>query len=98
MKELEQMDQAQFLSLLALILIIVGMGKLLQSSEKITFRLVVGRAILTLAIGVGVAYSLLLVYPDMNQKVQLGIGILAGVFGEQYIELLFNRFINSKKP
>jgi hypothetical protein len=65
----------------------IGLGKLLISSEKITFRVVVGRAILGSATSL-LAGIVLYQVPNLHPMAILGLGSGRGIIGQQYLELL----------
>jgi hypothetical protein len=69
----------------------LAIGRLLASSERITFRLMVGRAlvggILSLPAGL-----LLLTVPNLNPLALVAAGAALGILGEQGVE----RWLSSK--
>ncbi|RQZ24162.1 holin [Burkholderia sp. Bp9017] len=69
---------------------LIGVAKLLVSSEQLTFRVIAGRALLGSATSM-VAGVVLLQIPDLPPLALLGIGSAFGIVGSQYIEVLLKR-------
>ncbi|MBR8084574.1 phage holin family protein [Burkholderia vietnamiensis] len=69
---------------------LIGIAKLLVSSEQLTFRVIVGRALLGSATSM-VAGVALLQIPNLDPLALLGIGSALGIVGSQYIEILLRR-------
>lgn len=69
---------------------LIGIAKLLVSSEQLTFRVIVGRALLGSATSM-VAGIVLLQIPNLDPLALLGIGSALGIVGSQYIEILLRR-------
>lgn len=69
---------------------LIGIAKLLVSSEQLTFRVVFGRALLGSATSM-VAGIALLKIPNLDPLELLGIGSALGIVGSQYIEILLRR-------
>ena len=69
---------------------LIGVAKLLVSSEQLTSRVVAGRAMLGSATSM-VAGIALLQIPDLPPLALLGIGSALGIVGSQYIEILLRR-------
>ncbi|AOK00341.1 phage holin family protein [Burkholderia vietnamiensis] len=69
---------------------LIGIAKLLVSSERLTFRVIVGRALLGSATSM-VAGIALLQIPNLDPLALLGIGSALGIVGSQYIEILLRR-------
>jgi hypothetical protein len=63
----------------------IGVAKLLVSSEEITFRVMLGRAILGSATSM-MAGVVLLQFPQMAPLPLLAVGSGLGIMGQQYIE------------
>lgn len=70
---------------LATIGALIGVGKLLVSSDKITFRVVIGRTLLGSATSL-LAGVVLWQIPNIHPLALLGIGSGLGIVGQQYIE------------
>ncbi len=75
---------------LLLIGAVIGIGKLLTSSEVLTPRLIIGRAILgsgtSMIAGVALAQ-----FPAMPLPALVGIGSALGIMGAQFIEAWLKR-------
>lgn len=69
---------------------LIGIAKLLVSSDELTFRLIAGRAVLGSATTM-VAGIALVQIPNLDPIALLGIGSALGIVGSQYIELLLRR-------
>jgi len=63
----------------------IGVAKLLTSSEQLTFRVILGRAILGSATSMIAGVALIQV-PNIPQLALLAIGSGLGIIGQQYIE------------
>ncbi len=72
---------------------LIGMGKLLVSDEKLTFRLLIGRTILGSATSL-IAGLLLLQIPDIQPLVLLGVGSALGILGSSFIEQYLKKRVN----
>ena len=82
-------------SILYLMLIggMIGMSKLLVSSEPLSVRLIIGRTILGSATSV-IAGAVLLQVPDINPLALLGIACAFGILGSTFIEEYLKKNIN----
>ncbi|OTG86498.1 holin [Acinetobacter sp. ANC 4558] len=83
-------------TILTLIIIggLIGMSKLLVSSEKITFRVLIGRTILGSASSL-IAGLVLLQIPDISPLALIGIASALGILGSTFIEEYLKK--NAKK-
>jgi hypothetical protein len=84
-----QEHEKTFLELLAMGALI-GIAKLLVSSEALTLRLILGRAVLGSATST-VAGVVLVQIPDLDPLALIALGSAFGIVGSQYIELLLKR-------
>lgn len=75
----------QFLLLLAGMGVLIGLGKLLASNERFTWRLAIGRSIISAGLAVA-AGSLLAFIPGLSQLALLGLAAASAVLGEQFLE------------
>lgn len=85
-------DQFSFRQLLAVLVgmgVIIGLGKLLASDEKFTWRLALGRAIVSAGLSVA-AGAIIAFIPGLNQMAILGLAAASAVLGEQFIEKLIH--------
>lgn len=74
---------------------IIGLGKLLVSTEELTVRLIIGRTIL----GAGsslVAGVLILQIPDVDPLALVGVGSTLGILGSSVIEAYLKSKIKFK--
>ena len=69
---------------------LIGVAKLLVSSNEITLRVVLGRAILGSATSL-LAGAVLIQLPDIPPLALLAVGSGIGIVGQQYIEQLLRR-------
>lgn len=88
-------EHEKSLAMLAIMGVMIALGKLLVSDEQLTFRLILGRAILgaatSMIAGVG-----LIQFPNLNPLALYGIGCGLGIVGAQYIEVWFKRKFRQK--
>jgi hypothetical protein len=75
---------------LAIMGALIGVAKLLVSSEELTFRVIVGRAILGSATSM-LAGAVLLQIPNIPPLALLAIGSGCGIVGQQYLERLLRK-------
>jgi hypothetical protein len=83
----EDLSLGKLLGLIGGIGLLVGLGKLLASTEKITWRLVFGRAFVSSALAVASA-SVLTFIPGISQLALIGLAAAFSVLGEQFLEKL----------
>lgn len=76
---------------LGLVGLIVGVGQLLASTEQLTTRIVVGRALSSAGLGASSA-ALLVWIPDLPITAQLGVAALIASLGTSGLERLFQRW------
>jgi hypothetical protein len=69
--------------------VLVGLGKLLASNEKFSWRLAFGRAIVSAGLAVA-AGSILAFVPGVPQLALIGLAALSSVMGEQFLEKLIH--------
>jgi hypothetical protein len=69
---------------------VIGVGKLLLSEEKLTPRVILGRAIMGSATSL-VAGVALMEIPGMQPMTLLGIGSALGILGQQYLEKILRK-------
>lgn len=84
-----------FLGLLAAIGTVVGLGKLLASEDKLTKRIVIGRAIVSGGLGAAAGASALL-FPEASPLVHYGLAATCASLGTSGIELLLARKMSAK--
>lgn len=78
-------------TLVALVTIglLVGLGKLLASQEPFSWRLAIGRSIVSAGLAVA-AGSLLAFMPGLSALAVIGLAAASAVIGEQFIEKLLH--------
>ena len=74
----------------------IGMGKLLVSSETLTVRLCLGRAILGGAT-TAIAGAALIQFPGINPLALMAIGSALGIVGAQFVELWLKKQVSKIK-
>jgi hypothetical protein len=79
----------EMLAYLAGLGVIIGLGKLLASNEKFTWRLAIGRAIVSAGLSIA-AGSILTFIPGVSQIALLGLAAASAVLGEQFLEKLIH--------
>lgn len=84
-----QFSFRQFLAVLVGMGFVIGLGKLLASNEKFTWRLAIGRAIVSSGLAVA-AGALLAFVPGMTQMAVIGLAAASSVLGEQFLEKLIH--------
>jgi hypothetical protein len=73
----------------------IAMAKALVSTEKLTWRIVLGRAILNGFTTLGAGGALIWI-SDLNMLAILGLGAFLGTLGSQFVEAQAERFIKNK--
>ena len=79
-----------FIAILAGIGAAIGLGKLLNSDEKVTPRLVIGRAIVTAGIGAAAGAGSLL-FPTASPLVLYGLAAFIASLGTSGLEMVLKR-------
>lgn len=85
----DDLSFSKLLALVATIGLVVGVGKLLLSKEKLSLRLVIGRAIVSAALAIAGAAFLAFI-PGLSQMALVGLSAALSVLGEQFLERLLN--------
>jgi len=83
-------EHEQSLYTLIVVGAMIGLGKLLASSEQLTLRLVLARTVMGSATSM-VAGIALIQFPDLNPVALLGLGSALGIIGAQALEAYFKR-------
>ncbi|MDN7676441.1 holin [Burkholderia oklahomensis] len=68
----------------------IGVAKVLVGHGQLTFRVVIGRALLGSATSM-VAGVVLMQIPELSTIALLGLGSAFGIIGSQYLEMLLRR-------
>ena len=76
--------------------LVAGLGQLLASDEKLTVRIVVGRALSSLALGAS-AGVVLVWFPDMPLEASLGFASLFASLGTSALERVMQKFLGKGK-
>jgi hypothetical protein len=85
-------EAAQGASALGLVGLIVGIGQLLASTERLTMRIVIGRALSSVGLGASSA-SILVWMPELPLAAQFGIAALIASLGTSGLEKMMQRII-----
>lgn len=88
-------EQIEYALLFAVVGITIGLGQLLASEEKLTVRIVIGRALSTAGIAVA-AGSVLVLVPDLPLIGQLGVAAGLASLGTSGLERLFQRVLSGR--
>ncbi|SEJ85363.1 hypothetical protein [Achromobacter sp. NFACC18-2] len=75
------------LGVLALVGVVIAIGKMLVSNEKFCWRLAVGRAIVSAGLAIA-AGSILAFIPGVSMLAVVGLAAASAVLGEQFLERL----------
>jgi hypothetical protein len=79
--------------ILAIAGLVAGLGTLLASTEKLTARIIVGRALSSVALGVTAA-SILVWIPGVSLMGQVGAACAIASLGTSGLERLFQRMLS----
>jgi CDP-diglyceride synthetase len=88
-------NTAQTLGWLGLAGLFVGLGQLLGSEQKLTWRIVVGRTLSSTALGISAAAFLAWI-PDLSTTALVGIACALASLGTSAIERVIQRVIGVK--
>lgn len=75
--------------------LIIGVGQLLASREKLTMRIIVGRALSSAGLG-AISPAVLVFMPNLPLVAQFGIAALFASLGTSFIEKSFQKWIGTK--
>lgn len=87
-----QEHEKTFLTLLA-IGMLIGLSRLLVSSEPLSWRLIIGRTILGGATS-SVAGLILIQFPDLHPTALIGLACALGILGSTFIEEYLKKNVN----
>ncbi len=87
-------DASKGVLTLALIGSLVGIGQLLASEDKLTLRLVIGRAITSGALGMA-AGAVIAFYPLVPFEAQIGIAAVIASLGTSALEKVLQRILGN---
>lgn len=91
----EEQQVTKTIAVLGLAGFVAGLGTLLASNEKLTMRIVIGRAISSVALGVTASLSVLW-YPDITLETKVAIACGVASLGTSGLERLYQKFWNRK--
>lgn len=83
----------KFILYLSVAGLIAGLGTLLASEEKLTPRIIIGRALSSIALGVSAA-ALLVWIPGVPLIAQIGTACGLASLGTSYLEMLVKKVIS----
>lgn len=89
----EEQQVTKTVAVLGLAGFIAGLGTLLASDERLTVRIIVGRAISSVALGVTSSITLLW-YPDITLETKVAIACGIASLGTSGLERLYQKFWN----
>jgi hypothetical protein len=89
------MTELKLIALIAGIGAILGIGQLLASTDRVTLRLAIGRAIVSGGLGL-TAGSLLLLMPEIPLVALVGVSCVVVSLGTSALETLFQRIVAKK--
>lgn len=81
--------------IVAIIGAMIGIAKLLLSPDVLTWRLILGRAIVTAGLAMGAFIGLVWI-PDANSVVIVGVACVIASMGEQGLEKVLNKYFGHK--
>lgn len=93
MSQEEFRDAAGAAGALGVVGLIIGIGQLLASTEKLTLRIVVGRALSSAGLGASSA-ALLVWIPGLPVAAQFGVAALFASLGTSGLEKLVQKWLN----
>ena len=83
-------------ALLAGVGVVAGIGQLLASTEKLTTRIVVGRALSSAALGASAGTALTWL-PEMPIEAMIGLACVIASLGTSGLERLLQKFLETRK-
>lgn len=85
----EDLSTTKMLAAMVGVGIVIAVGKLLMSNEKFSWRLAIGRSIVSAGLAVA-AGALIAFIPGLSQLAVIGLAAASAVFGEQFLEKLLH--------
>ena len=89
------MEDHKLLASLAGVGALIGIGQLLAAQDRITYRLALGRAIISGGLGLA-AGSVLVIFRDLGLPALVGIAAVLTSLGTSAIERLFQRLMGGR--
>lgn len=81
---------------LGIVGIIIGIGQLLASTERLTLRIIIGRALSSAGLGAS-SSAILVVFPDLPLAAQLGCAAWFASLGTSVLERMFQRILGGRR-
>jgi hypothetical protein len=81
----DDLSLGETIAVLVTVGVFTALGKLLASNEKLTWRLVFGRAIVSAALSLA-AGAMLAFIPGLSTLALVGLACASAVLGEQFLE------------
>lgn len=75
--------------------LIIGVGQLLASKERLTMRIIIGRALSSAGLG-AISPAVLVFLPNLPLIAQFGIAALFASLGTSFIERAFQHWMGNK--
>lgn len=97
LKEGTMQEHTKTVIYLAIIGALIALGKLLQSMQPLSWRMVIGRMITGSAVST-IAGVVLINIPDMPFPAVMAIGSALGVLGAEFIEAWMKKFAEGRLP
>lgn len=85
-------DSASAVSWLAAMGCAIGIGQLLSSKQKLTPRIILGRALSSAGLGASTAI-IFMWFPDIPLAAQLGAAATLASLGTSFLERLFQKYV-----
>ena len=92
---MESKDLWETLGVMAAIGVIMAVGKLLVSDEKFSWRIAIGRSIVSAGLAVA-AGSVLAFLPAVSPLAVIGLATAVSVLGEQFLEKLIHEKVTGQ--
>lgn len=89
----EEQSVAKSLGVLAAAGLIAGLGTLFASKERLTARIIVGRALTSAALGVVSAGVTEIWFPGLSFEAKVGIAAALASLGTSGLERIFQKFL-----
>lgn len=85
-------EAARIASTLGAVGLIIGIGQLLASQERLTTRIIVGRALSSAGLGAS-STAMLVAFPDLPLAAQFGCAALFASLGTSFLERMFQKWL-----
>lgn len=91
----EYSNAARVMASFGVVGLIIGIGQLLASRERLTMRIILGRALSSAGLG-AISPAVLIFLPNLPLVAQFGLAALFASLGTSFIERLFQRWMGTK--